>query len=119
MDVFFKTKKLQKICSITKEMVKVLGPGMAKKLKQRMVELNAAEVLADLSHLPPTRLHELKNDRKGQYSVNLEEPYRLLFIPADDPVPLKEEDGGIDIKNVRSVEIIDIEDTHQGKGVKR
>lgn len=111
MLIFFKTKKLQKICSEDREMQKHLGQAMARKLRQRMMELNAAETLADVSHLPPPRCHELTNDRAGQFSVDLEHPYRLLFIPADDPIPYRE-DGGIDLARVREIEIIDIEDTH-------
>lgn len=84
---------------------------MANKLQQRLMELNAAETLADISHLPPPRCHELTGDRSGQFSVDLEHPYRLLFIPADDPIPLKD-DGGVDLSQVREVEIIGIEDTH-------
>jgi proteic killer suppression protein len=43
--------------------------------------------------------------------VDLEHPYRLLFIPADDPIPYRE-DKGIDLALVKEIEIIDIEDTH-------
>ena len=92
-------------------MVKELGAGMARKLQQRLAELNAADVLSDISHLPPPRCHELTGKRAGQFSVDLEHPYRLLFIPADDPIPYKE-DGGIDLALVTEIEIIEIEDTH-------
>ena len=84
---------------------------MTQKLKQRMAELKAADVLADISHLPPPRLHELTGKEKGQFSVDLQHPYRLLFIPADEPVPRKE-DGGIELNGVKAVEIIEIADTH-------
>jgi len=46
--------------------------------------------------------------------VDLSHPYRLLFIPAHDPIPLKT-DGGIDLTQVTEVEIISIEDTHDHK----
>jgi proteic killer suppression protein len=111
MLIFFRTKKLQKICSEDREMQRQLGPAMARKLRQRLMELKAAETLADVSHLPPPRCHELTSDRAGQFSVDLDHPYRLLFIPADEPVPYRE-DGGIDLARVREIEIIEIEDTH-------
>lgn len=38
--------------------------------------------------------------------------YRLIFEPANDPIPLKE-DGGLDWKNITAVNIIGIEDTHE------
>ena len=92
-------------------MQKQLGDKMARKLRQRMAELKAADTIADISHLPPPRCHELTNNRAGQFSVDLEHPYRLLFIPANDPIPLRE-GGGIDLVRVTEIEIIEIEDTH-------
>jgi proteic killer suppression protein len=111
MLIYFRTKKLQKLCSEQREMQKQLGQAMARKLMQRMTELKAAEALSDISHLPPPRCHELTGNRAGQFSVDLEHPYRLLFIPADDPIPYRE-DKGIDLALVKEIEIIDIEDTH-------
>lgn len=111
MLIFFRSKKLQKTCSQQREMQKQWGQGMARKLQQRLMELKAAETLADISHLPPPRCHELSGNRAGQFSVDLEHPYRLLFIPADDPVPFRK-DEGIDLARVREIEIIGIEDTH-------
>lgn len=75
--------------------MKELGAGMARKLQQRLAELNAADVLSDISHLPPPRCHELTGKRAGQFSADLEHPYRLLFIPADDPIPYKRMEGSI------------------------
>jgi len=79
---------------------------------QRMAELNAANSLEDISHLPPHRLHELTGERKGQFSVDLKHPFRLLFIPINEPLPQKE-DGGLDKTKIDEIQIIDIEDTHE------
>jgi proteic killer suppression protein len=92
-------------------MQKQWGDKMARKLQQRMAELKAADTIADISHLPPPRCHALTNDRAGQFSVDLLHPYRLLFIPANDPIPLRV-DGGINLLCVTEIEIIEIEDTH-------
>jgi proteic killer suppression protein len=92
-------------------MVKEFGPKRARKLKQRMMELSAADMLSDISHLPPPRCHELTGKDAGTFSVDLGHPYRLLFIPANDPVPVRS-DGGIDRKQVTEIEIIEIRDTH-------
>jgi proteic killer suppression protein len=43
--------------------------------------------------------------------VDLEHPFRLLFIPANNPVPIGE-DGGLDRTQVTEIEIIEIVDTH-------
>ena len=92
-------------------MVKHLGAKRAAKLQQRMMELAAAETLSVISHLPPSRCHELTGKDAGTFSVDLEHPFRLLFIPADNPVP-RCEDGGIDKARVREIEIVEIKDTH-------
>jgi len=110
VEIYFKTKKLQKACSEEREMKKQYGR-RAGKLKQRLMELRAADTLADISHLPPPRCHELEGDREGQFSVDLDHPFRLLFVPAHDPIP-RREDGSIDRENIREIEIIKIEDTH-------
>ena len=111
MKIYFKTRKLQKLCSEESIMRKRLGENMAGRLQQRMMELKAAESLADVSRLGTARCHELKGNRAGQLSVDLEHPYRLLFMPAIDPVPRKK-DGGMDWEQVTEIEIIGIEDTH-------
>ena len=111
MRLYFKTKKLQKICSESNEAQKVFGRKMAKKLQQRLMELQAADCLEDISRVPPPRCHQLTGNRAGQLSVDLVHPYRLLFIPANDPIP-KLDDGGLDWPRVTEVEIIGIVDTH-------
>ncbi len=111
MRIFFKTRKLQRICSISSESRKQLGAKCSQKLQQRMMELNGAPTLADISHLPPPRCHELTGNRAGQLSVDLEHPYRLLFIVANEPLP-EREGVGLDWEDVTEIEIIAIADTH-------
>jgi len=98
-------------------MLKAFGKKMSLKLGQRMMELMAAETLAEMSYLPPARCHQLDNTG-SVFSVDLEHPYRLLFVPLEEPMPRKK-DGGIDLHQVASIEIIDIEDTHDPKNQRR
>jgi plasmid maintenance system killer protein len=111
VQVFFRSKKLQKICSSAREIQKVFGAARSRKLQQRLLELSAAENLSQISRLPPSRCHEMTGDRQGQLSVDLDHPYRLFFIPANDPVP-RREDGGLDWPAVTEIEILEIEDPH-------
>lgn len=76
-----------------------------------MIELDAADSLADVSRLPPPRCHALSGDRQGTFSVDLLHPYRLIFAPADEPLPMNEQ-GGLDLKRVCEVLILEIADTH-------
>jgi plasmid maintenance system killer protein len=111
MRIFFKTRKLQKICSESSRSQKQLGAKCGRKLQQRLMELKAAQNLADISRLRPARCHELTGDRAGQLFVDLEHPYRLLFIVANDPYP-ERQGGGVDWDGVTEIEIIEIVDTH-------
>ena len=86
---------------------------MAKKLSLRLASLKAAESLADFwpPKSGPERCHELKGELQGTFSVDLNQPYRLLFKPASKP-------GG-DVaeeqqrwKSITSIDILAIEDTH-------
>lgn len=111
MRIYFRSKKLEKTCSNEMAMQTELGAQRAIKLRRRLMELMAADSLSDISHLPPSRLHELKGKRAGQFSVDLEHPYRLLFIPAHDPIP-RNDDGGVDLEKVVEIEVLGIFDTH-------
>ena len=86
------------------------GELRARKIRQRLDELGAANNLDAMRSLPG-RCHELKGDHHGQLSLDLDHPWRLIFTPADDPPALKS-DGGMDWLNVRTVKILGIEDTH-------
>lgn len=41
--------------------------------------LNRAKTLEDLRNPPSNRLHELKNDRKGQHSISINMQWRICF----------------------------------------
>ena len=105
MTIYFRTRALQNVCSKRAEAVRKLGTTRARKLHQRLMELQAARTLSDVSRVPPARCHELTDNRKGQLSVDLDHPYRLLFVPADEPIPYNPE-GGLDWEHITEVEII-------------
>ncbi len=111
MDIIFKTQKLEKQCNSQKVLVRTYGSRCAKLIRRRLDELRAANSLQDIRYLPQARCHELKGSHAGNLSVDLEHPYRLLFRPANEPIPQKA-DGGLDWANVTAIEIIGVEDTH-------
>ena len=114
MDIFFKSTKVKKEFNEEKRLKKVHGELRTKKIGFRMAEFRAAPSLHDLG-LPydgPGRCHELTGGRKGQLSFDLDHPYRLIFVPYHDPVPVKK-DGGLDWKQVTAIMIVGIEDTHE------
>lgn len=82
----------------------------ARKIRARLDDLHAAAIL-EVIRLLPGRCHELKGNRQGQLSLDLEHPLRLIFVPTGDGIQYKE-DGGLDWSSVRAIEITDVEDTH-------
>ncbi len=110
MDIFFKTKKLERQCTDSRLFEKTWGRLQGKKIRQRLDDFRAADNLGEFEFLPG-RCHELKGDRKGQLTLDLVHPRRLVFTPVDNPTPAKP-DGGLDWNSVFSVVIIGIEDTH-------
>jgi proteic killer suppression protein len=115
LDISFKDKKTANLFNENAKLEKQHGAQRAKKIRIRLAELRAAPTLNEFGppKKPPARCHELTGGkRKGQISVDLDHPYRLIFIPNHDPVPRKE-DGGLDWEQVTSVKILGVEDTHE------
>lgn len=52
--------------------------GIRRKAEMKLDELEAATALSDLS-LPGNRLESLKGDRKGQYSIRINDQWRVCF----------------------------------------
>ncbi len=94
-------------------MIKAYGHRRAELLKVIMTQLRAAPNLGVFAppYSPPRRCHALKGNKKGQLSVDLDHPYRLLFKPINDPIPTRP-DGGLDWSNVTAIAIKGVEDTH-------
>lgn len=112
MEIHFADSKLQKILSDDRQLLKKFGTVRAKKIMQRFTTLQNAHTLSDVPRVPPDRCHELIGNRRGQLSVDLDHPYRLLFSPLEQPPPTKP-DGGLDWTKVTGILIIEIEDTHE------
>lgn len=110
MIIGFADSKFAREVNEEKRLVRAHGAIRAKLIRRRLDELRAADSLADLYNLSRARCHELHGDRKGQLSVDLDHPYRLLFVPAE-PVPYRK-DGGLDWTRVEAVVILGVEDTH-------
>ena len=46
---------------------------------RRLVQIDSAHELRDLASPPANRLESLKGDRAGQYSVRINDQYRICF----------------------------------------
>jgi plasmid maintenance system killer protein len=112
LEILFASDKLRDIVNSKNDLKKQYGQAGFKRIAQRLSDLYATANLEEMRQLPG-RCHELKGDRAGQLSVRLHGGFRLIFEPANDPVPLKE-DGGLDWSEVTVIRILEIEDYHHG-----
>ena len=62
--------------------------GIERPARLKLDRLEAAIVLDDLAMLPGNRLEKLKGDRRGQYSIRINDQWRICFEwPAGSPGP--------------------------------
>jgi plasmid maintenance system killer protein len=114
MDIFFKSKRLKSALEDPAVCRKEYGAEMAKKIGLRMSALVAAESLATFwpPLSGPERCHLLTADRAGTFSMDVKQPYRLLFVRAEqasEPEAQNEKERWL---SIRAIEILGIEDTH-------
>ena len=110
MDIFFRNGKLARVFNSESQLKQKYGK-RAKFLKRRLYEMSTARNLEELHSLPQMRCHELKGNREGTLAADAGHPYRLIFEPANDPIPRKL-DGGLDWTNVTAIKIFGVEDYH-------
>ncbi|MCM1491553.1 MAG: killer suppression protein HigA [Muribaculum sp.] len=97
------------VCNESK-LFKELGSLRAKIFLRRLATLVAASTLEDVRYAPGN-FHELSADRKGQWACDLDQPYRLIFEPHEDPIPT-DESGRYIWLEIKGVEVIEIVDYH-------
>ncbi|MCG6146138.1 type II toxin-antitoxin system RelE/ParE family toxin [Leptospira bandrabouensis] len=109
MEIHFKDSKTERIFNSQKELNRKYGEN-AKKIQMRMQVLAQAINLEEVPSQPPDRRHQLSGDLEGKFAVDLKHPFRLIFEPS---CPLEFlEDGGINLKKVTAVRILEVRDYH-------
>ena len=58
---------------------KRIAPDIIKRAIRRLEYIHLATSLDDLKVPPSNRLHALKGDRKGQYSISINDQWRICF----------------------------------------
>lgn len=96
MDITYKNKRIEKVCTDAKTAERTYGQDMADKIHQRVDEINAADTVELMIQFRIGRCHPLSQNRKGQYALDLVHPYRLVF---------EKKGGEIQIANI--LEIVD------------
>jgi len=110
MKITFSNRRLEKLANDYRKCQKEFGSIRSKLFMRRLLDLQNAETLEDVRNLPGN-YHELAGNRKGQWACDLDQPYRLIFEPHENPVP-EDAHGRYLWFEVRCVEIIGIVDYH-------
>ncbi len=77
----------------SKEALKILPKELHRKAQIKLARLGAVTCMRDLQEIRGNRFEKLKGDRKGQFSIRINDQYRICFRWED--------------KNALDVEIID------------
>lgn len=109
MNIDYRSNKLRKILTNAILIKKEYGT-MAKKVSQRMEQLNAAGNLAVLISLP-VNCHSLTGNRQGEWAMDISGNFRLIFGIHQNPIPLKR-DQSVDTILVTDIRILEITDYH-------
>ncbi|MCR4633583.1 MAG: type II toxin-antitoxin system RelE/ParE family toxin [Erysipelotrichaceae bacterium] len=77
----FKDKETEKIYK--QQLSGKLPNSMQKTALRKLIMIDNAETLEDLRVPPANRLEALKGDRSGQYSIRINDQYRICFVFKD------------------------------------
>ena len=109
MEIKISRKRLAKVLNSSKEIRKKYGES-APRIQNRLYQIWSAKNLEELMRLPGNH-HPLKGDRSGYFACSLKHPLRLVYRPANEPLPL-DEDNSIVYSRVTIIEIVEIIDYH-------
>ncbi len=113
MKITFADTKLGKLVNDNRKMLKEFGKLRATILIRRLTQLEDAANLEEVRNLPGN-YHELRNNRKGQWGCDLDQPYRLVFTPHENPIPTNAEGQYIWLE-ITGIEVIEIINYHKEK----
>lgn len=98
MEIVFRNKRMERLCTEPSLTERTYGSKMAEKIHQRIDEIRASESIEMMIAFHIGRCHPLKSNRKGQYAMDLIHPYRLVFAKGE--------------KEKRTAMVIEIVDYH-------
>jgi len=61
------------------QQVRRVGADVQKRARMKLLQLDAAHIMEDLRIPPANRLEPLKGDRKGQWSIRVNDQWRICF----------------------------------------
>jgi toxin HigB-1 len=110
MNIEYSNEEAETLCRSQRLLQKKYGKEIVKHMAQRISDLKAAKHLAEMINLPG-KFEELTGNRKGQFSLRLDQQFRLILEPASGLIPRKP-DGGVDLTKVTAVMIVEAVSDH-------
>ena len=99
IEIQYKDKKVEKLCTDLRKAKKDLPANVAEKLHALINLIESADNLKDIDELQIYHLHPLQGQREGQYALDVagrRAGYRLVIIPLDaDGNEWKEKDVNV------------------------
>lgn len=111
MDIDFSSRSLQRACNSEKELTRRWGKDRGHIIGRRLQQLAAADNLLVLSAVRALKFHALKGKRVGQFAIDGDYPYRIIFEAKGEIQP-KKPDGGLDLLRVTKIKIIEVVNYH-------
>lgn len=75
MEIAYKNKAIDKVCTNADAARKEYGEEMARKIQLRIDQISATSTVEELIRYHIGRCHPLHGDRNGQYAMDLVHPY--------------------------------------------
>ena len=111
MDISFSSRSLQRACNSEKELIRCWGKERGHIIGRRLQQLAAADNLLIISAVRPLKFHRLKGKRAGQFAVDVDYPYRIIF-ESTGKIQAKKPDGGLDLLRITKIMIIEVVNYH-------
>lgn len=111
VDIVFGDAKLQATLESDRLINRRWGKIVAAALKKTLASLVAADTLSILEKAPG-KCHRLHGDREGQFALHLSKRVRLIFMPANEPLPTLPE-GGLDRERVTRIRVLEVSNHYE------
>ena len=108
IEIEFKSAKLKQLCESDKKLTAQFGAVNARKIVQRLNQIEAGDSLGMLVQCRIGRCHPLKGNRQGQFALDVEQPLRLIIEPI-----LECGANWEDWPNIRKIRVVEVTDYHE------
>lgn len=112
MTITYATAKLESEFKDARLLLRNRGKNQADKIKLRLDSMIGADHLGILRPPTPGKFHPLHENKAGLIACHLDEPYRLIFEPDHNPLPMLAA-GGLDWNQVTRVKILGVLNYHE------